>query len=203
MTIDAALLLAIAPRALRTLVDKAAPEFARQCPAADIATPLRLAHFLAQLAHESAGFTRLEENLNYSSVRLTKVWPSRFPTLAKAQPYALKPEKLGNFVYGGRLGNVDAGDGYKYRGRGFIMLTGRYNYRTMGLKLKHNLEEEPELMLVPAIAVAASITFWNDRGLNHLADADDVAAVTRKINGGLVGLAERKADLARAKKALA
>lgn len=202
-TIDAALLLEIAPNAKHELVAPTVLELTRQCPTANIATPLRLAHFIAQLAHESGGFRTLEENLNYSAARLTAVWPKRFPTVAAAARYAHNPEKLANFVYGDRadLGNTAPGDGWTYRGRGYIQTTGRKNYEIAGVRISQNLLLFPELLLRPVDAMAASIAYWNDRGLSHHADAGDLDHITRAINGGLNGLDDRKVYLARAKRA--
>lgn len=201
LTVTEAVLLAIAPQAKRDLVAASAPAFARQCPLADMATPLRLAHFLGQLAHESQGFLRLEENLNYSATRLMQMWPARFPTLELAARYAHQPEKIANFVYGGRLGNVAPGDGWRYRGRGFIMTTGLENYDRTGARVRQNLVLFPELLLEPAIAVAASIDYWMNRGLNHLADADDIEEITHKISGAKTGIESRSLCVERAKKA--
>jgi putative chitinase len=146
----------------------------------------RLRHFIAQTACESAGFRHLEEGLSYTAERLHAVWPKRFPTVASARPYARNPEKLANKVYGGRLGNTQSGDGYKYRGGGLIQTTGRDNYRAAG----H--EHDPETVRTPAGGVAAAIEFWKRNGLNIIADRDDIVAVTRKVNGGENGLAERR-----------
>lgn len=164
--------------------------------AAGISTPLRLAHFLAQVAHETGELARLEENLSYSAARLCQVWPKRFPTLASAKPYASNPRGLAGKVYAGRLGNRNAADAWAYRGGGAIMTTGLDNYREAG----H--EHDPDTLRQPGPAVAAAIVFWTKRGLNALADRDDVAAVSLKVNGGTVGLAERKTYLAAAKRAI-
>ena len=164
--------------------------------AADIVTKNRLHHFIAHAAHETAGFARLEENLRYSAARLVQVWPSRFPTLAAAQPYALNPEKLANKVYGGRLGNVEAGDGWRYRGSGAFCTTGRANYREAG----H--EADPEALRDPAKAVSSAVLYWRRRGLNAAAERDDIEATTRGINGGLIGLDDRRAYLAACRKYL-
>ena len=164
--------------------------------AAEIATPLRLAHFVAQMATESGGFTRLEEDLFYSAERLCQVWPKRFPTLAAAKPYARNPKALAEKVYGGRMGNVKPGDGWRYRGGGLMQNTGRANYRAAGF------EADPDRLRTPAGAIAAALTFWIDNGCNALADADDVAALRRRVNGGTNGLDECRAYLAKAKAAV-
>ena len=159
-----------------------------------INTPLREAAFLAQTAHESATFTRLVENLNYSAKRLTQVWPKRFPTLEKAQPYANNPEKLANFTYGNRNGNgpEDSGDGWKYRGRGFIQITGRANYQACGDGLGADVVEDPDKLAQPDFAFRSAAWFWGSHGLNALADQGDLRTITIRINGGTVGLDERQ-----------
>jgi putative chitinase len=176
-----------------------------------ITTADRLAAFLAQVAHESAGFTRLEENLNYSAKRLTAVWPRRFPTLESAHPYEHQPERLANLVYARRLGNGDAdsGDGWRYRGRGLIQLTGRGNYRLCGQALALPLEAEPDQLLQPQIAALAAAQFWHSRGLNELADDrsgddddEDFTRISILINGGREGLESRRSYWAKAKSAL-
>lgn len=167
-----------------------------QIAAADITSPRRIAHFVAQVATETGGLRSLEEGLSYSAERLCAVWPKRFPTLAAAKPYALNPKALAEKVYGGRLGNVKPGDGYRYRGGGALQTTGRTNYRAAGF------EADPDRLRTPAAAIAAALTFWTDNDCNALADADDVAALRRRVNGGDTGLAECRAYLAKAKDAL-
>lgn len=157
---------------------------------------LVLAHWLGQNHHESVGFSRLVENLNYSAKRLTQVWPSRFRTLAAAQPFANNPEALANNVYGGRMGNIKPGDGWLFRGRGFKMLTGRYNYT------KYRLHERPDDLLDPFVSADVSARFFVDAGCVPLARNDDIEGVTRRINGGLIGLADRRVQTARAKTVL-
>jgi len=163
-----------------------------------ISTPLRLAHFLAQFSVETSGLTAFVENLSYSAARLCQVWPSRFPTAAKAQPYANSPEKLAERVYGKRMGNVAPGDGYRYRGRG-AGLTGRENYERYGAMLGMDLVGNPDLAGQPVNVPKIAAAFWSIHNLNPLADQDDIAAVTEVWNGGLTGLDQRKAALARAK----
>ena len=164
--------------------------------AAEITTPLRLAHFLAQVATETGGLARLEEGLSYSAERLCKVWPARFPTLAAAKPYARNPMALAEKVYGGRLGNGRPGDGWRYRGGGALQTTGRTNYRAAGF------ETDPDRLRTPGPALAAALTYWADHDCNALADADDVEALRRRVNGGTIGLSECRAYLAKAKAAL-
>lgn len=160
----------------------------------DINTRLRVAHFLAQLTAES-GLVPQQENLNYSAKRLMQVWPARFPNLEVAQPYAMNPEALGNKVYGGRMGNTEPGDGYKYRGRGFIQLTGRANYSKYGQQTGFDLVNNPDLLLQIGVSAQVAAAYWADHGLNALADQNNLQAITRGINGGLNGLESREAYL--------
>lgn len=148
--------------------------------------------FLAQLAHESALFERMVENLNYTSARqIRRTWPKRFANISAAVAFVRKPERLANFVYANRLGNGDAasGDGWKYRGRGLIQVTGKDNYRAAGEALGLPLLEEPELLEEPAHAADAAGWFWKQRDLNQFWDM--VTYCTRAINGGLNGLPDR------------
>ena len=163
---------------------------------AGITTPLRAAHFLAQIATETGGLRILEENLNYSAKRLTQVWPSRFKTLAAAKPYANNGRALANNVYGGRLGNINPNDGWDYRGGGMMQTTGRSNYRRAG----H--ENDPDALRQPVPALMSALQFWHDNGLNALADLDVVEAVRRRINGGTTGIDETRNYLKKAKAAL-
>jgi putative chitinase len=180
------------------LLGRAAGEF---FPPYEISTPLRVAHWLAQFGHESKNFTDFEEDLSYSAERLCAVWPVRFPTIQAAAPYAHNPQKLAEKVYGGRLGNGEPGDGWKYRGRG-PHLTGKYNYRTCGERIGLPLVDQPELAADPAHFVHIACDFWQQSCCNTLADRDDLNGVTKKINGGLIGVTERGKLLARAKAVL-
>ena len=166
----------------------------------DISTPVRQAFFVGQCAHESNNFTRLEEGLNYSASRLMAVWPSRFPTLDAAAPYANNPEKLANKVYGGRadLGNKEDGDGFKFHGRGCIQLTGRDLYERCGEAIGADLINQPQLLVEPHYAALSAAWFWNKKGLNALADSKDYDTMTKRINGGLNGQDDRKAKIAKA-----
>ncbi|MDP1887101.1 glycoside hydrolase family 19 protein [Polaromonas sp.] len=146
--------------------------------------------FLGQVLHESAGLTRFSENLNYSAERLCKVWPSRFHTLADARPYERNPEALANRVYGGRMGNTEPGDGWRYRGRGPIQLTGKDNYRAVGDLMGQDLVGLPELMEQPRYALEAAIAWWEDRIPDSM--LGDIEKVSRRVNGGLIGLADRE-----------
>lgn len=168
-----------------------APLIAQAMARWGIDTPLRQAAFLAQLSHESGRLTRLEEGLNYTALRLTQVWPRRFPTLEAAQPFANNPEALANNVYGGRMGNVQPGDGFRFRGRGLKQLTGRANYEAYAEASCLNVVGNPDLLLQPAIAADSAAWFWYANGCNAFADARDWAGLTRRINGGLIGLPER------------
>ncbi|RTL28037.1 MAG: glycoside hydrolase family 19 protein [Rhodocyclaceae bacterium] len=166
----------------------------------EINTRDRICSFLAQTGHESGQFRNLVESLNYSAARLVKVWPKRFPTLDVATPYAQNEQKLGNFVYANRLGNgdVSSGDGFRYRGRGLIQLTGRSNYAAAGKAIGVDLVGNPEFLQQPTYAVLSAAWFWQSHGLNALADdktddddLEDFREITRRINGGLVGVQER------------
>ena len=157
----------------------------------EIDTPKRQAAFIGQSSYESANFTHLQENLNYSAQRLMQVWPSRFPYIIAAEPYAHNPEKLANFVYAGRMGNLQDGDGYTYRGRGLIQITGREMYTKCGNALGIDLIDNPDLLLTPEYAALSAGWFWNKHGLNALADAQEYGTMTRRINGGTTGLDER------------
>ena len=170
----------------------------------DISTPQRQACFIGQCQHESANFTKLEEGLNYSASRLMAVWPSRFPNLDVASQYANNPEKLANKIYSGRMGNGDeeSGEGYAYRGRGLIQMTGKESYANCGSGLGVDLISNPDLLLNPKYAALSAGWFWSKKGLNDLADTGDYETMTKRINGGLIGLDDRKAKIAKAKEIL-
>lgn len=161
-----------------------------------INTPLRLAHFLAQCGHESGGFKVVNENLNYGAQGLLNIFKKYFPTEAKAKEYERKPEKIANLVYGGRMGNGPeaSGDGYKYRGRGYIQLTGKDNYVAFDKVVAEDITTTPDLVATKYPLLSAA-WFWNSRGLNTLADKGatdaDVTAITKKVNGGTIGLPDR------------
>ena len=175
-----------------------APALSAAAAERQIDTARRLSHWLGQLVVESGGLQRFVENLSYSAERLCVVWPRRFPTLASAQPFARSPEKLAEKAYGGRMGN-QPGEGFTYRGRGLIQLTGRDNYARYGQMIGKNLIAHPDLAADPATAARLAAAYWWAHGLNVLADADDIEAITRAINGGLTGLTERRAAVAKAK----
>ena len=164
----------------------------------DIDTPKRQAAFIGQCSYESANFTNLQENLNYSAQRLMQVWPSRFPYIIAAEPYAHNPEKLANFVYAGRMGNLEDGDGYTYRGRGLIQITGREMYAKCGNALGIDLIDNPDLLLTPEYATLSAAWFWNKHGLNTLADVQEYGTMTRRINGGITGLDDRIVKITKA-----
>jgi putative chitinase len=154
----------------------------------------RVAGFLAQLAHESGGFTATIENLNYSADGLRKTFPRYFPTLELAQQYARKPEKIANRVYSSRMKNGDeaSGDGYKFRGRGLIQLTGRDNYTRFAEALEMSIEDTIAYLETPNGATASAGWFWDNNKLNQFCDRDDFITLTKRINGGTNGLEDRK-----------
>jgi putative chitinase len=164
----------------------------------DISTPQRQATFIGQCAHESGNFKTLQENLNYSAEGLMKTWPSRFPTKEIADQYARQPAKIAGKVYNGRMGNTSEEDAAKYLGRGLIQLTGRENYANCGTALGVDLIGNPNLLTDPMYACLSAAWFWNKKGLNALADAGDFETMTKRINGGLIGLDDRKAKIAKA-----
>jgi putative chitinase len=197
-TFTTAQLLTIAPRARETYRDA----FARTevlAAAGMFERPLRLAHFLAQVCHETGGLTVIVENLHYSAERLMVVWPTRFATRAVADVFAGKPQALANAVYGGRMGNVDPDDGWRFIGRGLLQLTGRESYERIGRALGLDLVGQPYLAASAEHALAVAVELWRQKKCDAPADADDLARVTRAINGGLIGLADRRAWLQKAK----
>ena len=161
-----------------------------------IDTALRLSHFLAQCGHESAGFKAIQENLNYGAKGLLGIFKKYFPTEAKALQYERKPEKIANLVYSSRMGNGDeaSGDGYKFRGRGYIQLTGKNNYAAFGKAINEDITANPDLVSTKYPLLSAA-WFWSSNSLNALADkgADDasVTAITKRVNGGTIGLPDR------------
>jgi putative chitinase len=161
-----------------------------------INTAKRQACFIGQTMHESGGYKHLVENLNYSAKGLMNTWPSRFPDADVAEKYARQPEKIANKVYSGRMGNTEDGDGAKYIGRGLIQLTGKDNYKAFGDAIGEDLLANPELVQEPRYAALSAGWFWNKRGLNALADVMDIATMTKRINGGSIGIDDRKAKIA-------
>jgi putative chitinase len=162
-------------------------------PNYDITTPQREAAFIAQCSHESQNFTRLHENLNYSWSSLRRVFPSHFSTDEEAQQYDRQPEKIANRVYANRMGNGDenSGDGYRYCGRGLIQLTGRNNYNAFADSVNMSLDDVPAFLETFTGAVQSACWFWIKENLNSYADSQDIATMTRRINGGTLGLEDR------------
>ena len=162
----------------------------------EINTPLRLAHFLAQCGHESGGFKLTQENLNYSAKGLNGIFKKYFPTLESAVPYERKPEKIANKVYGGRMGNGTeaSGEGWKFHGRGFIQLTGKENYTAFTKSIGEDCVNNPDLV-ASKYALASAAWFFNKNGLHKMADggANDatVTSITKRVNGGTIGLPDR------------
>jgi putative chitinase len=170
-----------------------------------INTPKRQACFIGQTMHESGLFKFTKENLNYSAKALIATWPSRFPDLATATQFERQPEKIANKVYSGRMGNTEDGDGAKYIGRGLIQVTGKENYMHCGEALGIDLIANPELLEEPHYAALSAGWFWNKKGLNALADegtSNSFEVMTKRINGGLLGLDDRKSKIIEALKAL-
>lgn len=171
----------------------------------EINTLLRTAAFIAQTSHESAQFTHMLESLNYTKAGgLMATWPKRFPNEASALPFVRNEEKLANFVYADRMGNGNSasGDGFRYRGRGVIQLTGRDGYRRAGEALGLNLVGQPELAQAPEVAFQVAGLYWKSNGLNELADVPNLKAITQRINGGQVGQPERAKNFELARRVL-
>jgi putative chitinase len=162
----------------------------------EINTPLRLAHFLAQCGHESGGFKLVQENLNYGAKGLMGIFKKYFPDEATATAYERKPEKIANVVYASRMGNGDktSGDGWKFHGRGFIQLTGKDNYVAFGKAISEDLSTNPDLVATK-YPLASAAWFFNKNGLHKIADggATDavVTSITKRVNGGTIGLPDR------------
>jgi putative chitinase len=165
-------------------------------PDYEINTPKRIAAFIAQCAHESGGFTALKENLNYKPATLRKLFGKYFPTDALAEEYCSKPNKqaaIANRVYASRMGNGDeaSGDGYKYCGRGLIQLTGKSNYVAFADSLEISPEEASEYLATFEGAAQSACWFWETNNLNQYADKGDILTMTKRINGGTIGLEDR------------
>jgi putative chitinase len=169
------------------------------CEEFAIDTPFRIAGFLSNVAHESAGFKFVKENLNYSAASLMRVWPSRFPNLEVAQRYAMQPEKIANRAYADRMGNGDeaSGDGAKFLGRGLIQLTGKNNYVAYSMACDNEALQHPEIVEQPKYAAESAGWFWNVNRLNTLADAQDIGGMCKRINGGYNGLDDRQMKYAK------
>ena len=162
-------------------------------PDYEINTLLRVSAFIAQTAHESGNYKCLKENLNYRAVTLRKVFPKYFPSDALAAQYAQKPEKIANKVYGGRMGNgpESSGDGFRYCGRGLIQLTGKTNYTKFAESIDTPLADIPEYLGTFEGALQSACWFWEENGLNKWADKGDMLTLTKRINGGTIGLQDR------------
>ena len=167
----------------------------------EINTPKRQACFIGQCMHESGGFKILQENLNYSALALMRTWPSRFPDLDTADKYAHNPELIASKVYAGRMGNTTPEEAGMYIGRGLIQLTGKENYENCGLGLGVDLLGHPDWLATPQYAALSAGWYWNKKGLNAL--VDDIETMTKRINGGTIGLDDRKAKINMALNALA
>ena len=159
----------------------------------EINTPQRQASFIGQCQHESGNFKTLRENLNYGAKGLCATWPKRFPTEESAAPYHRNPEKIANKVYCDRMGNgsEESGEGWKYSGRGLIQLTGKANYMAASDALMVDLVADPDLVLLPEYAALTAAWFWDKNGLNKYADVADYPGMTKRINGGTIGLVDR------------
>jgi len=162
-------------------------------PDYDINTPQRIAAFIAQCAHESGGFKFLKENLNYRAESLMRVWPRYFPNIEIARQYAHKQEKIANRAYANRMGNGNeaSGDGWKFCGRGLIQLTGRNNYESFAESIETPVEEIPEYLATFEGAAQSACWFWETNNLNKWADQGEMVTLTKKINGGTLGLEDR------------
>ena len=162
----------------------------------ELNTPLRLSHFLAQAGHESGGFKLVNENLNYGAKGLLGIFKKYFPTEAKAKEYERKPEKIANLVYGSRMGNGAeiTGEGYKFRGRGYIQLTGKDNYKAFDAVVTESIVDNPDLVATKYPLLSAA-WFFHKNGLHKIADkgATDavITEVTKRVNGGTIGLSDR------------
>lgn len=184
-----AVLRAVAPHLTDPLVDTWVSALVHPMIVAQMNTPRRVCAAIGQFAEESGGFSVMQENLNYSAERMMQVWPSRFPTLESAQPYAHNPEKLANLVYSGRLGNgtPESGDGWRFRGEGLIELTGRALDTKFAESVGMTVDQAAAWMLTPPGAAASGCWYWTFRGgLNEMADAWDIASITKKVNGGMI-----------------
>lgn len=185
------------PAALASALNKVLDKY-------EINTPNRVAGFLAQCGHESLDFTVLKENLNYSIKGLTTVFRKYFPTEASAKTYERKPNLIANRVYANRMGNgpESSGDGWKYRGRGAIQLTGKNNYTAFAAAIGKTLDETIAYLDTLEGAIESACWFWKTNGLNAICDKDDIVTMTKKINGGTHGIEDRTARYTKAKSIL-
>ena len=168
---------------------------AQALPDYDINTPARVAAFLAQCGHESGGFTAIKENLNYKAESLVRVWPRYFPNMDVANQYAHNQEKIANRAYANRMGNgpEESGDGYRFCGRGLIQLTGRSNYQAFADSLQISIDDASEYLKTFEGCVQSACWFWEANNLNQYADSGDILTMTKRINGGVLGLDDRTA----------
>jgi len=167
---------------------------AQLLPDYELNTPLRVAHFVAQCAHESGNFVFIRENLNYKAASLQKIFAKYFPTAELAAEYANRPEQIANRIYASRMGNgpETSGDGYRFCGRGLIQLTGRDNYTFFAGSLDISVEDASQYLETFEGAAQSACWFWEQNNLNRFADANDVKGLTRAINGGYIGLEDRQ-----------
>lgn len=199
--VSPALLSALCPRLSSDALASYCSALALDLPKAQITTPLSVAYFMAQTAHESAGYSQLRENLNYSASALTSLF-SKYFVGVDVNSYARQPEKIANRIYANRMGNGDeqSGDGWAYRGRGIIQLTGKTNYQAFSQDWGVDVVNQPDLVATdPVLAVASGCWYWQKRNINAAAEADDLIKVTRLINGGTNGLDDRARLLSIAK----
>jgi len=199
---DKATLIQIDPVAVHAVdLDLLIASLNSELPKANINTTFRVCAFLSQVAEESGHFLRYRENLNYSAEALLKVWPTHFDK-TNVDKYAHNPEKIANRAYANRMGNGDeaSGDGWRYAGKGLIQLTGRDNYRHYAQATGVDALAHPELLTTPQVAVNSACWFWSVNDLNHWADVEDITSITKHVNGGVLGLSERKALYIQAKK---
>lgn len=195
MTITLELLQKIAPKTKAATLEKFVEPLTEVCAHYHISeSPERLAAFLAQIAHESGGFNFVQENLNYGAKGLMGTFKKYFPTEELAKQYERKPEKIANRVYSSRMGNGDeaSGDGWKFRGRGLIQLTGKSNYSRLAKDLGVDLDECVKFLETTEGAVTSAGWFWDNNNLNAICDKGDFVLLTKRINGGTIGLADRK-----------
>ena len=204
MIITQAQLLRAVPETSRARIDEVIAAFNMHSFTFGMTSPKRVTHFFAQIYAESGALKATSENMNYSAQRLLQVWPSRFKSLPDVEKYAHNPERLANFVYANRMGNGNeaSGDGWKYRGRGFIGLTGKEQYEKFNRYdlCTEDVLKNPDKVAEYPLNLVSALWFWETHKLNEIADLDDggkigetiVERITKKINGGLNGLSDRK-----------
>jgi len=205
MTITLELLKEIAPQTKTEKLEGFVEGLQDACDRFEINTTSRLACFLAQVAHESGGFNAVKENLNYGAQGLVNTFKKYFPTLEAARPYERNPEAIANRVYANRMGNGDeaSGDGFKHRGRGLIQLTGHDNYASFAADMGMTIDEAIDYLETYEGAAMSAAWFWWKNNLNTWADQEDMLTLTKRINGGTIGLEDRKHHFEIIKEALA